>query len=328
MQAVRLVSEGIRPSDIFTREAFENAIRVDMAIAGSTNTTLHLPAVANEFGIAISLDDFDRLSAITPNLCKISPSGRHHMDDLYRAGGVQAVIHELSDAGMLHGSALTVSGQTLAEQAKGYPVLDHNVIRPLSNPYSPTGGLAVLRGNIAVDGAVVKSAAVSPKMLRHKGPAKVFSSMEEAVAGIYGGRVQKGDVVIIRYEGPCGGPGMREMLAPTAAIAGMGLDEDVALITDGRFSGATRGASIGHISPEAVHGTPFSIVEDGDLIEIDIPGKILNAALSPEEISARLKDWRCPKPKIATGYLARYAAHVSSANRGGVAEDKTPQSEE
>ncbi len=284
MRAVALVNEDRKPSDIFTREAFENAIRADMALAGSTNTTLHLPAVAHEFGIALSLDDFDRFSASTPNLCKISPSGHHHMDDLHRAGGVQAVLRELLDGGMLHGECLTVSGKTMAEQVEGATVCDHEVIRSLNEPYSASGGLVVLKGNIATDGAVVKAAAVCEEMLRHKGPAKVFSSMEDAVQSIYGGRIKKGDVVVIRYEGPRGGPGMREMLAPTAAIAGMGLDKDVALITDGRFSGATRGASIGHVSPEATNGTAFSILRDGDTISIDIPGKTLEVQLEPDEI--------------------------------------------
>jgi dihydroxy-acid dehydratase len=242
------------------------------------------------------------------------------MDDLYRAGGVSAVIHELMRGGMINENCLTVSGKKMAEQVKDCPVRDHAVIRSIDNPYSATGGLVVLRGNIVPDGAIVKAAAVCNEMLRHKGPAKVFVSMEEAVEGIYSGNVRKGDVVVIQYEGPRGGPGMREMLTPTAAIAGMGLDKDVALITDGRFSGATRGACIGHVSPEATHGTPFSVIQNGDLIAIDIPGKKLNLLLEPAEIGERLKTWQCPEPKIKIGYLTRYARVVSSANRGAVVE--------
>jgi dihydroxy-acid dehydratase len=320
IRAAELVNENVKPSDIFTKESFENAIRVDMAMAGSTNTTLHLPAIAHELGIPLLLDDFDHLSGITPNICKISPSGGHHMDDLYRAGGVAAIIHELLRNNMIHGNCLTVSGKTMAEQVKDCPVCDPSVIRSVDDPYSAAGGLVVLKGNIAKDGAIVKAAAVCKEMLCHKGPAKVFTSMEDAVSGIYGGKIQKGDVVVIQYEGPRGGPGMREMLAPTAAIVGMGLDRDVALITDGRFSGATRGACIGHVSPEATHGTPFSIIQDNDMIEIDIPAKTINLLLKPAEIEERLAIWRCPKPKIKTGYLTRYAQHVASANRGAVSE--------
>ncbi len=320
IRAVEIVKENLRPSQIFTKEAFENAMVVDMAMAGSTNTTLHLPAIAHEVGIELPLSLFDEIARKSPNLCKISPSGDAHMDDLYFAGGIQAIMNELSKKDLLHTDTLTVNGKTTGENIKYANVKNYDIIRPIDNPFSEEGGLAVLYGNIAPGGCVVKAAAVCPEMMQHKGPARVFNSMEEAVDAIYSGKIVKGDVVVIKFEGPKGGPGMREMLTPTSAIVGMNLDKDVALITDGRFSGATRGAAIGHISPEAMEGGPFAVVEEGDLINIDIINRKLNVDLTQEELENRMKKWVKPEPKVTKGYLVRYAKTVSSANRGAVVE--------
>jgi len=318
MKIMELVERGIKPSNILTKEAFINAFSVDMALGGSTNTVLHLKAIAHEAGVDIPLNEINEISARVPNLCKLSPAGKYHIEDLYFAGGISAVLKELTKANLINIEALTVTGKTLGENIKDAKVLNHDVIRPIDNPYSSTGGLAILYGNIAREGAVVKASAVAKEMLKHEGPAKVFNSEEEAIAAIYGGKIQKGDVVVIRYEGPKGGPGMREMLSPTSALAGMGLDKDVALITDGRFSGATRGASIGHVSPEAMEGGEIAIIEDGDIIEIDIPARKINVKLTDEEIKERMKRWVRPEPKIKTGYMARYAEQVTSANTGAV----------
>jgi len=320
IRVVELVKEDIRPSKIFTKEAFLNTIVVDMAIAGSTNTTLHLPAIAHEAGLELPLSLFDEIARKSPNLCKISPNADAHMDDLYFAGGIQAVMNELSKGNLLYTDALNINGKTLGENIKFANVKNYDIIRPVDNPFSKEGGLAVLSGNIAPGGCVVKAAAVSPEMMQHRGPAKVFHSMEESVEAIYDGKVVKGDVVVIKYEGPKGGPGMREMLTPTSAIVGMGLDKDVALITDGRFSGATRGAAIGHISPEAMEGGPFAIIEEGDIINIDIINRTLNAEISDEELQARINKWVKPEPKVKKGYLVRYIKTVSSANKGAIVE--------
>lgn len=318
MKIVELVKNDIKPSDILTPVAFRNALAVEMALGCSTNTVLHLTALAKEAGVRFDLSLVNEMSERVPNLCRLAPAGPYHVEDLYRAGGVQAVIRELIDAGHYDGSALTVTGATADENTKGAQVRDRNVIRPCSEPYSPTGGIAVLYGNIAPDGAVVKRSAVAEEMLCHRGPARVFDSEDEAIAAIYGGKVNPGDVVVIRYEGPRGGPGMREMLGPTSAIAGMGLDRDVALITDGRFSGATRGASIGHVSPEAAAGGPIALLRKGDIISIDIPVGKINAELTEEEFAARRAEWREPAPKITHGWMARYARLVSSASDGAV----------
>lgn len=318
MRVVELVKEDIKPSSIFTKEAFINAIVVDMAIAGSTNTTLHLPAIAHEGGIELPLSLFDEIAKKSPNLCKISPNGEVHMDDLYFAGGIHAVMNELSKKDYLNLDTININGKTLGENIKNTVVKNYDVIRPIDNPFSEQGGLAVLEGNIAPGGCVVKAAAVCDEMMKHRGPAKVFNLMEDAVEAIYSGKIEKGDVVVIKYEGPKGGPGMREMLTPTSAIVGMGLDKDVALLTDGRFSGATRGAAIGHISPEAMEGGPFAIIENGDIIEIDIKNRVLNLDLPQEEIDKRLENWEKPEPKVKKGYLTRYAKTVSSANKGAV----------
>ncbi|AIS51238.1 dihydroxy-acid dehydratase IlvD [Thermoanaerobacter kivui] len=318
MKIMELVERGIKPSDILTKEAFINAFSLDMALGGSTNTVLHLKAIAHEAGVDIPLNEINEISTIVPNLCKLSPAGKYHIEDLYFAGGISAVLKELTKADLINTEVLTVTGKTLGENIKDAKILNHDVIRPIDNPYSSTGGLAILYGNIAREGAVVKASAVAKEMLRHEGPAKVFNSEEEAIEAIYGGKIQKGDVVVIRYEGPKGGPGMREMLSPTSALAGMGLDKDVALITDGRFSGATRGASIGHVSPEAMEGGEIAIIEDGDIIEIDIPARKINVKLTDEEIKERMKRWVRPEPKIKTGYMARYAEQVTSANTGAV----------
>ncbi len=323
-QVMELLRRGIRARDVMTEDAFINALTVDMALGGSTNTILHLAAIAREAGFRLDLRLVDRLSAQVPQLCKLSPAGEHHIEDLHRAGGVQAVMKELARTGVLRLGALTVSGVTTGERLAAARVADRAVIRPLDDPYSASGGLAILWGNLAPDGAVVKAGAVDPSMQRHRGPARVFDSEEAAVAAILGGRIRPGDVVVIRYEGPRGGPGMREMLTPTSAVAGMGLDKDVALITDGRFSGATRGASIGHVSPEAMAGGPIALVEEGDMIAIDIPARQLVVQLTEEELSRRRERWRPPQPKIATGYLARYARMVSSASEGAVYLDGGP----
>ncbi|MFZ5649898.1 MAG: dihydroxy-acid dehydratase [Bacillota bacterium] len=318
MRAVELVKAGIKPSDILTEKAFENGLAVDMALGCSTNTVLHLPAIASEAGVNIDLDMINRISGITPNLCKLSPMGPHFMQDLDEAGGIPAVMAELSRKNLLYLDLPTVSGETVGDIIQGREILREDVIRSVDDPYSPSGGIAVLKGSLAPGGAVVKKAGVAPEMLKHSGPARVFDSEEEAVLAINGRKIQKGDVIVIRYEGPRGGPGMREMLTPTATVMGLGLDRDVALITDGRFSGATRGASIGHISPEAAEGGPIAAVREGDIIEIDIPNNRLEVRLSGEEIESRLKDWKRPEPRVTKGYLARYAKMVTSASTGAI----------
>lgn len=322
-QVMELLKNNIRPRDILTEKAFINALAVDMALGGSTNTVLHLPAIAHEAGFRLDLDLVDRVSRTTPNLCKLRPAGPYHIQDLHEAGGIPAVMKELLDHGLLHGDALTVTGRTVSGNLIRVKKRETEVIRKVEDPYSPTGGLAILRGNLAPDGAVVKQSAVAPEMLMHKGPARVFNSEEEACAAIMGGKIRPGDVIVIRYEGPKGGPGMREMLTPTSAVAGMGLDKEVALITDGRFSGATRGASIGHISPEAAEGGPLALVEEGDIIQIDIPGRRLDLLVDETELERRRQNWKQPEPKIKTGYLARYAALVTSASQGAVLLDSS-----
>lgn len=319
-RVVELVMRDIKPRDIITEEAFYNAITVDMAIAGSTNTTLHLPAIAYESGIEINLELFDKISRKTPNLCHISPSGKNFMFDFYIAGGISAVMNELDKKNLLNSNTFNVNGKTLAENIKTTTVKDYDVIRNIENPYSSEGGIAILKGNIAPNGCVVKIAAVCDEMMSHSGPAKVYISMEEASENIFNGNVKKGDIVVIKYEGPKGGPGMREMLSPTSAIIGMHLDKDVALITDGRFSGATRGAAIGHISPEAAEGGIFSIIENGDIIEIDIKNRSINLKVKEDLIEKRLAKWIRPEPKVKKGYLARYIKMVSSANKGAIVE--------
>lgn len=320
MKIMELIHQDIKPSDILVPEAFENALTVDMALGCSTNSVLHLPAIAHEIGLKLDLDMINVISSRVPNLCRLAPSGPWHVQDLYMAGGVQAVMKELSKKDLLHLNLKTVTGHTVGENIQNAQVVDRNIIRDIDNPHSQTGGIAILKGNIAPDGAVVKRAAVAAEMLIHSGPAKVFDSEDAAIEAIYGGKIQKGDVVIIRYEGPKGGPGMREMLSPTSAIAGMGLDKDVALITDGRFSGASRGASIGHVSPEAMVGGPVAAIRSGDIIHIDIPAGKLNAELSDEEIRRRMQSWKAPELRIKTGYLGRYARMVSSADKGAVLE--------
>ena len=317
MQIMEVLKQDLRPKDIMTKEAFENAVAVDMALGGSSNTALHLPAIAHEAGVKLTLDDFNEIAKKTPQLCKLSPSGEYFIEDLYRAGGVTGVMRRMLENGRLHGDAKTVALETQGELAKGAFINDDDVIKPWDKPAYETGGIAVLKGNLAIDGSVVKEGAVDKEMLVHSGPAKVFDNEEDAVEAIRGGKIVAGDVVVIRYEGPKGGPGMREMLAPTAMIAGMGLDKDVALITDGRFSGATRGASIGHISPEAASGGTIGIVQDGDIIEIDIPNRKLNVKLSDEEIEKR-KSEKEPYKIEVKGYLKKYALHVSSAAEGAI----------
>ena len=320
MKIMELVEKDIRPRDIMTEAAFHNAETVDMALGCSTNTMLHLPAIAHECGIDLSFDMSNEISAKTPNLCHLAPSGNTYMEDLERAGGVYAVMAELNKAGLLETDVMTCTSKTVGENLSGVLNLNPEVIRPIENPYSKTGGIAVLKGNIAPDGCVVKQAAVAPEMLVHEGPARVFNSEDEAIEAIYGGKIVSGDVVVIRYEGPKGGPGMREMLNPTSAIAGMGLDKEVALITDGRFSGATRGASIGHVSPEAASGGPIGLVEDGDIISINIPQYSIQLKVSDEVLAERRAKWVCPEPRVKTGYLARYAKMVSSADKGAILE--------
>ena len=317
MQVMELVRKNIRPRDIMTAAAMKNAITADMALGCSTNSMLHLPAIANECGIKFDLDEVNEISERTPNLCHLAPAGPTYMEDLYEAGGVYAVLRELEEAGLIDTSVMTCTGKTLSENIKDAKNLDTSVIRTIDNPYSRTGGIAVLKGNLAPDGCVVKRSAVAPEMLVHEGPCKVYESEEEAIAAIYGGKIVKGDVVVIRYEGPAGGPGMREMLSPTSAIAGMGLDKDVALITDGRFSGATRGASIGHVSPEAASGGLIAYVKDGDIISINIPEYKIELKVSDEEIAARRAKMPVKKPEV-TGYLKRYSELVSSADRGAI----------
>lgn len=318
MQIMDLIEKDIRPRDILTEKAFHNAIAADMALGCSTNSMLHLPAIAHECGIDIDLDEINRISEVTPNVCHLAPAGPTYMEDLDAAGGVYAVLKELEEAGLIDGSTMTVTGKTLHENIAKAKNFDSEVIRPLDNPFTQTGGLAVLRGNIAPNGCVVKRSAVAPEMLRHTGPAVVFDSEEEAIAGIFGGKVKAGDVVVIRYEGPAGGPGMREMLSPTSAIAGMGLDKEVALITDGRFSGATRGAAIGHITPEAVKGGLIAYVQDGDQIAINIPDYSIELLVDEEEIENRKKTMEIKAKKDVKGYLKRYAQAVSGADRGAV----------
>ena len=318
MKIMELVSKNIRIRDILTDKAFENALTVDMALGCSTNTMLHLPAIAHEAGVKINLDMANGISSKTPNLCHLAPAGPTYMEDLNEAGGVPAVMKELSKINVLNLDLLTVTGKTIKENIEFAFNKNQEVIRPLDNPYSKTGGIAVLKGNLALDGCVVKRGAVAPEMLKHTGPAKVFESEEEAIAAIDGGKISKGDVVVIRYEGPKGGPGMREMLAPTSRLAGMGLDKDVALITDGRFSGATRGASIGHVSPEAAEGGLIGLVNNGDLIEINMIDCTINLLVSIEEIEKRRANWVKPEPKVKEGYLARYARMVTSAATGAI----------
>ena len=317
MQIMQVLKQDLRPKDIMTKEAFENAVAVDMALGGSSNTALHLPAIAHEAGVKLTLDDFNEIAKKTPQLCKLSPSGEYFIEDLYRAGGATGVMRRMLENGRLHGDAKTVALETQGELAKGAFINDDDVIKPWDKPAYETGGIAVLKGNLAIDGSVVKEGAVDREMLVHSGPAKVFDNEEDAVEAIRGGKIVAGDVVVIRYEGPKGGPGMREMLAPTAMIAGMGLDKDVALITDGRFSGATRGASIGHVSPEAASGGTIGIIQDGDIIEIDIPNRKLNVKLSDEEIEKR-KSEKEPYKIEVKGYLKKYALHVSSAAEGAI----------
>ncbi|MGB9857561.1 MAG: dihydroxy-acid dehydratase [Dictyoglomaceae bacterium] len=318
---VELVKEGIKARDILTKTAFENAIAVDMALGGSTNTVLHLLAIAREAKVDLPLETFQKISEKTPNICKLSPASSQHIQDLHEAGGIPGVLKELLRGNLIDPSAMTVSGKTIGEIAKEAEIRNRNIIRSLEDPYSKDGGLTILYGNIAPEGAVVKKSAVSFKMLKHQGPARVFNSEEEAIKEIYAGNIKKGDVMVIRYEGPKGGPGMREMLGPTSALAGMGLDEDVALITDGRFSGGSRGAAIGHISPEAAEGGPIAFLKDGDIIEIDIPGRKLNVKLSEEELEKRKKEWKPIKKEIEFSYLRRYAALVTSASHGAVLKD-------
>ncbi len=318
MQVMELYRKNIRPRDIMTEKAFLNALTVDMALGCSTNSMLHLPAIAHECGIELDLDVANSISERTPNVCHLAPAGHTYMEDLNEAGGVYAVMNELAQAGLLNTDCITATGKTVGENIAGAVNRDPEVIRPLDNPYSKTGGIAVLRGNIAPDSCVVKRSAVAPEMLVHEGPARVFECEEDAIAAIRGGKINPGDVVVIRYEGPKGGPGMREMLNPTSAIAGMGLGSSVALITDGRFSGATRGASIGHVSPEAAVGGPIALVEEGDIISINIPENTINVKVSDEELAARKAKWQPREPRIKTGYLARYASLVTSANTGAV----------
>ena len=318
MAVMNLLEKNIRPRDIMTAKAFENAITVDMAIGGSSNTALHLPAIAHEAGIDLPLELFDKISKKTPYLTKLSPGGSHHIIDLNEAGGISAVMHELDKLKLIKKSCMTVTGKTIGQLIKHAEITRPDVIRTVEDPYRKTGGIAVLKGNIAPECSVVKESAVAEEMLKHSGPAKVFNSEDEAIAAICGRKIEKGDVVVIRYEGPKGGPGMREMLNPTSVLAGMGLDKDVALLTDGRFSGATRGACIGHISPEAREGGNIALIQDGDIIEIDIPNRTLNVKLSEEELAERKANWVCPPPKVKSGYLARYAALVTSAATGAV----------
>lgn len=318
MAVMDLYRKNIRPRDIMTAEAFENALTADMALGCSTNSMLHIPAIANECGISINLDMANAISAKTPNLCHLAPAGHAYMEDLNAAGGVYAVLNELTKKNLIHTDTMTVTGKTLGENIQGCINKNPDIIRPIDNPYSPTGGIAVLKGNLAPDRCVVKRSAVAAEMMQHRGPAKVFNSEEEAIAVIRSGGIQKGDVVVIRYEGPAGGPGMREMLSPTSAIAGMGLDKDVALITDGRFSGATRGAAIGHVSPEAVSGGNIAYVQDGDMISIDIPNYTITLELSDEELEKRKQTMPILKKDHLTGYLKRYAKLVSSADKGAI----------
>ena len=318
MQVMELLRRNIRPRDIMTKESIMNALTVDMALGCSTNTMLHLPAIAHEAGVEIDVDIANEVSERTPNLCHLAPAGPHYMEELNEAGGVYAVMKELTKKNLLNLDCMTCTGKTVGENISHAENLDHEIIRPLENPYSETGGLAALKGNLAPDSGIVKRSAVVPEMMVHEGPARVFDCEEDAIEAILGGQIHPGDVVVIRYEGPKGGPGMREMLNPTSAIVGMGLGSSVALITDGRFSGATRGASIGHVSPEAAAGGTIALVEEGDLIAIDIPNRSIKLRVSDAELAARREKWICPEPKIKTGYLARYAKLVSSADKGAI----------
>jgi len=320
MQVLELLKRNICPRDIMTKEAFMNALTMDMALGCSTNSMLHLPAIAHECGIELNMDIANEVSARTPNLCHLAPAGHTYIEELNEAGGIYAVMSEINKKDLLNTDCITVTGKTVGENIKGCVNKDYDVIRPVENPYSETGGIAVLKGNLAPDSGIVKRSAVAPEMLVHEGPARVFDCEEDAIAAIKGGKIVAGDVVVIRYEGPKGGPGMREMLNPTSAITGMGLGSSVALITDGRFSGASRGACIGHVSPEAAVGGPLALVEEGDRIQIDINANTLNMAVSEEELAIRRAKWQPWEPKITTGYLARYAAMVTSGNRGAILE--------
>ena len=320
MKVMELLEKNIRPRDIMTEKAFMNALAVDMALGCSTNSMLHLPAIAHEAGVDLNMEIANEVSAKTPNLCHLAPAGPTYMEDLNEAGGVYAVMNELNKKGLLYTDLITATGKTVGENIEGCVNRDPSVIRPVENPYSETGGIAVLKGNLAPDTGVVKRSAVVPEMMVHEGPARVFDCGEDAIDAIKGGKIVDGDVVVIRYEGPKGGPGMREMLNPTSAIAGMGLGSTVALITDGRFSGASRGASIGHVSPEAAVGGPIALVEEGDIIKINIPENKLELAVSDEELEARRAKWQPREPKVTTGYLARYAKMVTSGNRGAILE--------
>lgn len=318
MKVMELYEKNICPRDIMTEKAFMNALTVDMALGCSTNTMLHLPAIAHEAGVEINLDIANQISAKTPNLCHLAPAGHHYMEELNEAGGIYAVMNELNKKGLLYTDLITATGKTVGENIEGCVNKNTEIIRPVEEPYSETGGIAVLRGNIAPDSCVVKRSAVVPEMMVHEGPARVFDCEEDAIAAIKGGKIVAGDVVVIRYEGPKGGPGMREMLNPTSAIAGMGLGSSVALITDGRFSGASRGASIGHVSPEAATGGPIALIEEGDIIAIDIPANTINVKVSDDELAKRKEAWTPREPKVRTGYLARYASMVTSADKGAV----------
>ena len=323
MQIVELVKKNIRPRDIMTEKAFMNAMTVDMALGCSTNTMLHLPAIAHEAGVKLNMDIANEISAKTPNLCHLAPAGHTYMEELNEAGGIYAVMNELNKKGLLYTDLITATGKTVGENIKGCENKNPEVIRPIDNPYSQTGGIAVLKGNLAVNGSVVKRSAVVPEMMVHEGPARVFDCEEDAIAAIKGGKIVPGDVVVIRYEGPKGGPGMREMLNPTSAIAGMGLGSSVALITDGRFSGASRGASIGHVSPEAALGGNIALVEEGDIIKINIPENTLNVDVSDEVLAERRAKWQPREPKVTTGYLARYAALVTDSSKGAILQAPT-----
>ena len=322
MQVMEMYRQNIRPRDIMTKEAFINALTMDMALGCSTNSMLHLPAIAHEAGVELNPDIANEISARTPNLCHLAPAGPTYIEDLNEAGGIYAVMNEISKKGLLNLDCMTVTGKTVGENIKGCANKNPDVIRPVENPYSQTGGIAILRGNLAPGSAVVKRSAVAPEMLQHEGPARVFNCEEDAIAAIKGGKIVAGDVVVIRYEGPKGGPGMREMLNPTSAIAGLGLGSTVALITDGRFSGASRGASIGHVCPEGQVGGPIALVEEGDIISIDIDNHRLDVKVSDEELAARKAKWSAPTPQVTSGYLARYASLVTSADRGAVLEVK------
>ena len=315
---MELYEKQLKPLDIMNEAAFENALAVDMALGCSTNSMLHLPAIAHEAKVKLDIFMANEVSKRTPNLCSLAPAGPHHIEDLYQAGGVMAVMKELNKKNLIRKEAITVGGTTIGEQVEKAQNYNQSVIRPIDHPYSTTGGIAVLKGNLAPNGAVVKRSAVDPEMLKHTGPARVFESEEEVSQAIYSQQIKKGDVVVIRYEGPKGGPGMREMLGPTSAIAGMGLDKEVALITDGRFSGATRGASIGHISPEAAEGGPIAFVREGDLIEIDIDGGEINLLVDEATLAKRREGFKAPEPPIKEGYLGRYARQVTSASTGAV----------